>query len=138
MLNLSRCTIAFKKSANYRRFSLFLHLFALIMIFNSSFWLFFKVFFSLILVRQLLTSLRQAFPTGQCTHLDYFMNEWSLGCKNGQQFFYDKHRIILDTGIFFLLELTRTKHKKILVVFFDQLEKADFRTLKLIERLKMN
>ena len=136
MLNLSRCTIVFTRSENYLRLSLIIYFFALVMVCTSAFWLFFKLLFSLILLGQLLSIWHQPFPTSTYTHLDYFMNEWSLTHKNGQQFFYDRHRIMLDAGFFFLLELTEENHKKILVVFFDQLKKDDYRILKLVEKLR--
>lgn len=48
---------------------------------------------------------------------------------------YAKHRVILDSGLFFLLELSLDTQRRIIVVFFDQLDPDEYRVLKILEKI---
>lgn len=61
--------------------------------------------------------------------------KWLLLDKHGQDFIYEKHRVILEAGIFFLLELSNDDEQKTIVIFFDQIAADDYRSLKLIEKV---
>lgn len=135
MLHLSRLSIEFKKSNLYLRLALLIHSFALLVVYLSGCWLWIKLLFALILVRQWLAIKRWPCPTAEYSQLDFSMNTWSLTDRTGNRFHYDKHRVILNAGLFFLLELREEQQRKLLVIFFDQLEKEDFRRLKLIEKI---
>ncbi len=66
--------------------------------------------------------------------LDFQSGKWFLYDKNGSQHTYEKHRVVIEAGIFFLLELSTSAEKITKTVFFDQLSADDYRTLKLLEK----
>jgi hypothetical protein len=104
------------------------------MVYLSGCWLLFKWVFLSILLRQLWTIWHTPYPTPY-RQLDYFMKEWQLEDKDGNIAKFEKQRILLSAGFFFLLELKEKKCKKILIVFRDQIQKEDLRVLKLIEKV---
>ncbi|WP_131777710.1 hypothetical protein [Legionella fairfieldensis] len=67
--------------------------------------------------------------------LIYKTNEWILYDKRNQSVSYNKMRIIIDTGFFFLLELKNERSHKILVIFSDQLTTSVYRLLNIIEKI---
>lgn len=52
----------------------------------------------------------------------------------GNKISYEKHRVILDVGLFFLLEVRKDGFRKVFVIFFDQLTADEYRLLKFIEQ----
>lgn len=135
MLNLSRCTLHFRRSENFARVSLLIHGFALFMVYQSSFWLPVKGLCMVLLATQFLTVRNRPFPT-VFTELSYYMDQWTLTDNRGHKFFYDQHRILLQVGLFFLMELTQDRKRKVLLVFFDQLQPDDYRILRLMEKIR--
>lgn len=66
--------------------------------------------------------------------LAFFNHEWTVYYHNDSPQSYEKHRIILEAGIFFLLEFSSESQRKTVVIFFDQLSPDDYRLLRLKER----
>ncbi|WP_058504666.1 hypothetical protein [Legionella nautarum] len=51
---------------------------------------------------------------------------------------YDKARVVIDTGLFFLLELSGGSKKKLVVIFLDQIDPHSYRLLNIIKATKHN
>lgn len=66
--------------------------------------------------------------------LSFFDDKWTVYDDNNRSQCYERHRIMLEVGIFFLLELSSESQRKTVVVFFDQLSSDDYRLLCLMER----
>ncbi|MDP1604662.1 MAG: hypothetical protein Q8M03_15520 [Legionella sp.] len=67
--------------------------------------------------------------------LNIELEECTISCKNGQKLIFDTYRVALDTGIFFLLEFSSVCTRKTIVIFFDQISAAEYRQLKLLEKI---
>lgn len=74
-------------------------------------------------------------PTGNYTHLHYKNSQWVLTNAQQEELIFTKHRILLEIGLFFLLQLSAEKKNKVLVVFFDQLSTAQYKHLKILEKI---
>lgn len=66
--------------------------------------------------------------------LSFFDDKWTVYEHNHHSQSYEKHRIMLELGIFFLIEFSSESQRKTVVIFFDQLSAEDYRLLHLIER----
>ncbi len=75
-------------------------------------------------------------PYRDFNQLIFVQDEWRLFDKYGAQFNYQKHRLILDCGLFFLMELSHETKHRVMVIFFDQLSLDDYRSLQLIEKIR--
>ena len=69
-------------------------------------------------------------------NLAYITDHWIVETRNNQQLYFDKHKILLEMGLFFLLKLTNETHSKILVIFFDQIDEMTYQSLKIIEKIR--
>lgn len=134
MLNLSNGTITLVKSRHFIRFATFVHIYAVYILWCSALPYTGKVMMSFCLLIILALFLCNASLGIPFKKLDLQSGKWFLYDKNDAQFIYERHRIIIEVGIFFLLELSNSDEKTTKVVFFDQLYAEDYRTLKLLEK----
>lgn len=134
MLNLSSGTIKLSKSRYFTRLAIFVHSAALYILWCSAWLLSGKLCISLILISMLCMVLLNPSCSMAFTQLDFQSGKWFLYDKNGWQFTYERHRVILEAGIFFLLELSNSEEKTTKTVFFDQFPAEDYRALKLLEK----
>jgi hypothetical protein len=74
--------------------------------------------------------------------LGFQAKKWYFQNKDGATLHYDKIAVILEAGIFFLLECSMlpepgsSKIKtKVYLVFFDQINREDYRILRLLEKI---
>lgn len=114
---------------------LILSLFTLFMVFHSSWYLPLKVLISFLVTLQAYRIWQHPFPV-EYQQLYYFMDEWVLVDRLQNKLFFDRHRIILDTGCFLLLELSGESPRKVLTLCYDQLTKDEHRQLQLMEKLQ--
>ncbi len=135
MLNLSDCTINFGKSSHYARLALVIYTCALLLVFYSAFSLLLKIMIMSLLLLQSGRVIYNPIPHPDYLTLIYKTNEWILYDKRNQSVSYNKMRIIIDTGFFFLLELKNERSHKILVIFSDQLTTSVYRLLNIIEKI---
>lgn len=135
MLNLSNCTIKLGKSANYLRIALLLYVCALLLVLSSNWALLLKLIIGILLLSQLIQIIRYPVPHSHYLMLIYNGKDWLLHDRKERQTSYRKLRIVIDTGLFFLLELQNENQRKMIVIFSDQVTKNDYRLLKITEFL---
>ena len=111
-----------------------MHVAAIYILWCSAFLLPVKLIVSLLLLTILCMILLDPFSSIAFKQLDFQSGKWFLYNKNGRQDIYEKHRVVIEAGIFFLLELSNSAEKITKTVFFDQLSAEDYRTLKLLEK----
>ena len=136
MLILSECNIVLEKSNNYCRLSLVIYGFTGFILGTSALFFPIKLLGICILLYQLFAIFLNPFPAPRFREIAYNAKQWILYEKNGAAHYFEKHRVVLDMGICFLLEFTQEKQRKTMVVFFDQLQPGDYRQLKLIEKIR--
>lgn len=136
MLILSECNIVLGKSNNYCRFSLVIYGLACFILCSSSLFFLAKLVGLCFLLYQLIKIFLNPFPDPRFREIVYKAKKWILYETNGHMQHFEKHRVILDMGICFLLEFTQQRQRKTMVVFFDQLQQDDYRQLKLIEKIR--
>lgn len=134
MLNLSNGTITLSESNYFTRLAMLVHISALYILGCSAFLLSVKLILALFLFITLCKIIRDPSHSIAFKQLDFQSGKWFLYDKNGTQCIYERHRIVIEAGIFFLLELSNADEKITKTVFFDQLSATDYRTLKLLEK----
>jgi hypothetical protein len=136
LLNLSHCKIYLGKSSYYAQIALLIYASALLLLFYSSCFFALKILIALILWFQLLRILNDPRPYPDYVMLTYNKTGWVLLVKNNQEIFYERARIVIDAGLFFLLELSEGKKRNYLVIFFDQLNDDSYRLLNITQKIK--
>lgn len=135
MLSLSDCTIRFAKSSSYFRLLLVLYTISSVLLYNSicPHWLQIGiVFYFLVHLAQIRTN---PSPHPHYLGLHYRQDHWILEDKQGRELPFEKIKVLLNAGLFYLLELKMEKKRKVLVIFSDQLSKQEFRILRVIEKI---
>ncbi|WP_419418709.1 protein YgfX [Legionella sp. D16C41] len=135
MSNLSRCIIELNKSTIYLRLSVIVYSFSAYMVLNSQLWWFIKSSLVFYLIITLISIYANPIPYSYVIKLFFSNNEWFLNNQFSDEIRYQKHKIILDCGLFFLLKLISYEKNKVLIIFSDQLTNNDYRALKLIEKI---
>lgn len=72
-------------------------------------------------------------PYPHYSHLSYVNSNWILHQVNGKKFHYKHLRVVINTGLFFLLQLSNESHTQCFVIFLDQISQDTYRQLKLCE-----
>lgn len=72
---------------------------------------------------------------GSCSLLVHTNSNWQLHDVHGQQKTYTKMRVVMSAGLFFLVEFSHEKQRKLVVIFSDQISKKDFRLLNVIGKI---
>ena len=136
------------------RFAIVLHGFAIFMIWSTSFAILIKSIVAIFLIYRLLVIV---FPSNTSQSkilekLDFQTKKWILWNKDGSFVMYDKIAVIVEAGIFFLLEFSNTSNtsntkdnpsprttlrekKPVHMIFFDQMTKEEYRILRLLEKI---
>lgn len=143
MLNLSGKSIPLIKSTHFIRLTLVLHSFAIFMVWCTSLTIYLKASIAFYLAYRLYDILfkpkvAQYLPFEK---IDFQAKKWIVHNKEGSALVYDKIAVILEAGVFFLLELSNTQDssnritRKVVMIFFDQITKEDYRILRLLEKI---
>ncbi|KTC75581.1 hypothetical protein Lbir_0301 [Legionella birminghamensis] len=119
--------IELSRSANYIKLALFLYLFAFMMLMNASFGIFIKAILSVAVSVQLRLLIKSPYPGGRL-NLQYLNEEWIIH-RNSQTQIFTKRRLLLNTGVFFLLEFSSPTQRIVIPVFLDQLSSTEFRSI---------
>ena len=135
MLNTLSCKISLDSSPYYARVALLIFFSALVLLFNSSFIWPLKAFLAALLLLQLIPIITKPIPHPKYKMISQDKSGWLLHGINGQEMIFDKVRIIIDTGLFFLLELSTEEKSQLLVVFSDQLTKDNYRLLNIYTKI---
>jgi hypothetical protein len=86
-------------------------------------------------VLQLIRIINNPKPNPNYSMLSYNKAGWLLHDNQDQQSSYDRLRIVINTGFFVLLELSTKKHRKLIVIFSDQLTENTYRALSILEKI---
>lgn len=87
------------------------------------------------LVYQLLRLLRQPIRVLNCLGLAFREQRWFVCDQHGQEQAFDRLRVVVDTRLFVLLRLERADKQRIVPVFVDQLDRDDWRMVKILEKM---
>lgn len=133
LLTLSKCKITLGNSRDYQRLAIVLYGLTLILLSSSALSLPLKLISLVFLLYQLHRVL--AAPHLIFSEISFNSGKWLLHNRDGQSEEFEKHRIVLEAGIFFLIEFIKGNQRKSFVLFFDQLQTNDYRLLRLIEKI---
>lgn len=137
MLNLSDCKIELGSSNDYAKLVLLIYLSSFLLLLYSACPLFLKITISFLLLVKCFRIISQPLPQPNYLMLSY-KGQWMLLDKDQQTLSYDKARVVIDTGLFFLLELSGGSRKKLIVIFLDQIEPHSYRLLNIIKATRRN
>lgn len=143
MLNLCNFTVRFVKSKDYIKLIILILVFAFVLLIYLNIFLILQCIGGFLLLLQIIFCLR--WPLLNYKEINYVYNQqqsyWQLLALNGMVQKFLKHNIILDCGLFFLLEFTLNlddlakKQKIILIIFFDQITYYDYRKFCILEKI---
>lgn len=134
-MHLFECQIKLGQSAVYIHIGVFSYALAILFVCLSGLYDLVKIAVIIILIWQFYLFYRCKQPNNPYQLLQFNHGQWHLFDRNHHKTVYLKHRIILETGIFLLLELTGTVKRQLLVIFIDQLSTETYRKLKIIEKI---
>lgn len=117
----------------YTRFALTLYLFTITVLFYSSVMLIFKVSAVILLTFNLFQIIRNPFPHPDYLALSYDGTNWILQ-TNKDSLIYENACVLVNSGLFILLELNIAKQKKMIVIFSDQFSNDDKRLIRITEK----
>lgn len=129
---LSKTVINLAKSRDYNRLLFLIHAIAVAAVVISGVMLIFKILAVAFLL--LAGCVLWHHPGNRCQQLVHGHGSIYYMDMQGKKTSYETHRVILDVGLFFLLEVRGEGFRKLLVIFFDQLTADDYRLLKHIEQ----
>ena len=135
MLPLSELTITFKRSNDYLRLVLCIHLLVILVLLHSAFSGLIIGGILLLLLLPMIHIFRHRTPLPAYNNLSYHAHHWFLSCTNGHEIKYEKAAIHFDAGLFILLTLSGGRRFKTLVIFKDQFTSSQYRLLKFISCL---
>ena len=133
MLPISDFTIKLNSSNDYFKLAILLHLFALIVLFNSSLSTLLLIAGILVLILSIINIFIGKTPLPKYHKLTYQAGYWLIYKKNSLPLKYESAIIGFNGGIFIILNLTGISKPKKIVIFIDQLTKEQLRILKLID-----
>lgn len=152
MLNLSACKIQLTASSSYyARLTCLIYCSAFLLLFYSACPIGLKVVVAVYLLIKLTAILSNPIPYPQYQKLEYnkgwvLVNQLNPNkqANKSQQETYAKARVVIDVGLFFLLELQNKpmekekylKSKKLMVIFLDQIDQHSYRLLKIINKIE--
>jgi hypothetical protein len=123
------------KSVDYLKLALLIYLSAIVALYYSACPLLLKLLGFALLLLQLLRIALHPIPSS-CSFLIYTNGHWLLHDEHAQQKVYAKIRLVISTGLFFLVEFSGEKQwKRSIVIFVDQINENDHRLLKIIGRI---
>ena len=135
MLSLLNCRIILNKSKSFFTLSVLIYLFTGVVLYESGISIYGKLLISCLLIGAITYIGVNPYPAPAIESLCFIKDHWILKEKNGQEFLYDSHSVLIEAGLFFLLHLKGEKSRTILI-FFDQLDDLTYRSLKIIERVR--
>jgi len=133
LLPISDFTIKLNSSKDYFKLAILLHLFALIVLFNSSFPLLLLIAGIVTLIFSITNIYICKTPLPKYIKLTYQERHWLIYKKNCEPIKYESATISFNGGIFIILNLTGISKSKKIVIFIDQLTKEQLRKLRLID-----
>ncbi|WP_408606922.1 protein YgfX [Legionella lansingensis] len=111
-----------------------IYVFALMVIFSSDWILWLKLLISVLFILFTLRLLLKPYPYPNYSMLSYEHGKWLLHVKQGSPLKYDRVRVIINTGLFLLVQLIGENRIKLLIIFADQITNDEYRYLKIKEK----
>lgn len=136
MLPISNFTITLGKSSTYLKLVCLIHVFAVVVLWNSSLPLYILIIMMLILLVSFILIAYSRVPVPAFNQLSYHKNYWLLHDVYGHTIKYEQAHISFDAGLFVLLTLTGEDASKKLVIFADQLTTSQHRALNVIGKIR--
>ncbi len=136
MLHLSSFTITLGKSNDYLRVVCLIHVFGLVVLFNSALPWPIMMGMLLVLITSGVHQVVSKVPVPAFSKLSYHTHYWLLHPLQGVGVRYEQMRIAFDGGLFLLLTLTNEGSHKKIVIFNDQLTDDQRRALHVIGKIK--
>ena len=133
--HLFKCTVVFSKSTFYLRCMTVLYGFAAYSLYGSGVPILGKILCGLILIFSMIYIVKNPRPYQRFRQLNYVSSEWILTTKAFETQRFERHRVLLDVGIFFLLHLSSAENHQVFVIFFDQISPDDYRSLRILEKI---
>lgn len=128
---LSEITIEPGESKVYSRLLLVAYLLSIVLVMCSSFYLLIKF----ILIGLISYLLKNDWLNKQSEHaiekIQFIANTWVLVSRNGKKHRYAKAQVLLNNTLFQLIEFTESQHKRVVVLFHDQVPSEQSRLLHL-------
>ena len=135
MLPISNFTITLGKSKYYLRLACLLHIFAGVVLYNSSIPIFCQICLSMVLAVSLIRIARSRLPMPAYNQISRCSNYWLLHRVDEQDIRYEQAHLSFDAGLFVLLKLTNNTTSKTLVIFLDQLSSLEYRALNVLGKI---
>jgi hypothetical protein len=94
----------------------------------------------LVLLIPFLTFLKNLSPNSRYLKLERVSSGWRLAHKDGSIELFESHRVLVETGLFFIVRLfchslEGSGSQRVLVIFFDELPPEDYRALRILEKI---
>lgn len=137
MLQLSSLSVTLLKSSHFLKITLLIYGFTAYVLWNSAFPLGLKVLCFLVLYLHGYWLWRVPPCYFSCRQIRFQTKKWFLKDNRPalQETGYEKIRILLEAGLFFLIEFSAPSSKTLRLVFFDQLTREEYRRIKLLEKI---
>lgn len=134
MSDLFNCILHFKPSRDYLKLTGLISLISGCMLWLSGLPIWIQIGGSFMLVFCLYRQWQNPCPQSDCKQLDLRAGSCVLIRSDNQQQVFTQHRVLMDTGLFFLLELSKEDARRVLLIFFDQLTGDQWRQLNRLEK----
>lgn len=135
MLHLSTIAITLGKSADYVKLACLIHVFAVIVLLNSSLPMLLSMGLLFVLILSAISIVRLGIPLPGLIKLNRHGTYWLLHGRSGEETRYEEVHISFEGGLFILLTLIGEDSKRTLVVFKDQLAADQYRALNVIGKI---
>ena len=135
MLLLSDVTIPINLSKDYVRCAVIIHVFAIIVLFQSALPVSLDCLVIFFLIRQLWHIALCKTPFQIYQKIGYHEKHWYLYQINGEKKRYQQVKIRFDGVFFILIVLIAEQDKKKLILFNDQITNSHLRIIKLISKV---
>ena len=117
-----------------------IHAVAAILLWTSGLEFSVKLLGSLLLLVQGGLICKTPSPGSPYATLEYNQKQWALIHQQGSIQLFSSHRVLIDARLFFVLhlsnkDLSSSFSTKTLVVFFDQISRENYRTLRILEKI---
>src|SRR5690242_3100008 len=106
--------------------------FAIFALWQASFALVIKGLLTLLLCGHAANLLGSLPPYLSLSQISLQAKKWILLEKNGDETSFENMRVLMEVGVFFLIEFAGPNAKTLRLVFFDQLSQDDYRMIKLL------
>lgn len=136
MFSLSECVIEFQTSPIYRRLMLTLYSMAVFLMLASGLPVWLKGVLTGCMLMMSIHVYRQGRPYPQFDVLSIRAGACLLTFRNKTVEEYMQCRVLVNCGLFFLLELSALESRRVIVIFFDHIDMDCYRTICFLEKIQ--